>query len=60
MKSSVQEKEKSGMSFALGKSSGDLTENIQFMKLLHELKAQFPSVPDEIVKQCILKVSQNS
>ena len=30
--------------------------NIQCMKLLHELKARFPAVPDEVVRQCMKKV----
>ncbi len=38
-------------------SSSELTENIHFMKLLHELKASFPAVPDDIVKTCVLEVS---
>jgi len=29
--------------------------NIQCMKLLHELKARFPAVPDEVVRQCMKK-----
>ena len=37
----------------------DVTENIQFMKLLHELKAKFPTVPDAIVRHCVLKVRKN-
>ena len=38
-------------------SSELLTENIQYMKLLHELKAAFPVVSDDFVKNCILNVS---
>ena len=38
--------------------AGELTENIQYMKLLHELKAEFPAVPDELVKSCITQVRQ--
>lgn len=37
-------------------SAFELTENIQFMKLVHELKAAFPAVPDELVKSCVLQV----
>ena len=37
-------------------TAGELTENIQYMKLLHELKAQFPAVPDEFVQGCIAQV----
>ena len=35
----------------------ELTKNIQYMKLLHELKATFPTVPDSMVKRCVIKVS---
>eukprot|EP00095_Tigriopus_kingsejongensis_P008247 snap_masked-scaffold230_size244653-processed-gene-1.1 protein:Tk08247 transcript:snap_masked-scaffold230_size244653-processed-gene-1.1-mRNA-1 annotation:"mitogen-activated protein kinase kinase kinase 7-interacting protein 2" len=36
-------------------SGENLTENIHYMKLVHELKAVYPIVPDEFVKDCILK-----
>ena len=40
-------------------SSGgtELTENIHFMKLVHELKAKFPTLNDDVVKKCVLQVS---
>ena len=34
----------------------EMTENIQYMTLVHELKASFPFVPDEYVKQIVEKV----
>ena len=33
--------------------------NIQGMKLLHELKALFPSITDDAVKACMKKVIPN-
>jgi hypothetical protein len=29
---------------------------MQYMTLMHELKAAFPTASDEVVKQCVLKV----
>ncbi len=46
----------SGGPSAGGPISVELTENIQFMKLVHELKASFPTVPDDVVKNCVLQV----
>ncbi len=37
--------------------SSEVTENILYMKLLHELKAAFPAVSDDIVRQCISQVN---
>jgi len=37
--------------------SAEVTENIFYMTLLHELKAAFPAVSDDIVRQCISQVS---
>ena len=37
----------------------EMTENIAYMTLMHELKAAFPNLSDEAVKQCVLEVSQN-
>ena len=37
----------------------EMTENIAYMTLMHELKAAFPNISDEAVKQCVLEVSQN-
>ena len=37
----------------------EMTENIAYMTLMHELKAAFPNVSDEAVKQCVLEVSRN-
>lgn len=41
-------------------SAMELAENIQFMKLIHELKAIFPTLSDSSVKKCVIKVSLNS
>ncbi len=40
--------------------SVELAENIQLMKLLHELKANFPTVQDEIVKKLVLQVRHHT
>ena len=37
----------------------EMTENIAYMTLMHELKAAFPNISDEAVKQCVLDVSKN-
>ena len=37
----------------------EMTENIAYMTLMHELKAAFPNISDEAVKQCVLEVSKN-
>ena len=39
-----------------GSGGTELTENIHYMKLVHELKAKFPFVPDEYVKQVVEQV----
>jgi len=36
-----------------------MAENIMYMRLLLELKAAFPNLSDEIVKQCMSQVSKN-
>jgi hypothetical protein len=41
-------------------TSSELSENVSYMKLLHELKAAFPTLPDEVVSQCINQVSKVS
>ena len=35
----------------------DITENIQYMTLIHELRATHPVVPDDFVKDIVIKVS---
>ena len=37
----------------------ELSDNVTYMKLVHELKAQFPNMPDELVHQSIKKVRLN-
>jgi hypothetical protein len=37
--------------------SAEVTENILYMKLLHELKAAFPAVSDDVVRHAILQAS---
>ena len=41
-------------------AAGEMTENIAYMTLMHELKAAFPNLSDEAVKQCVLEVSIHS
>ena len=36
----------------------ELSDNVTYMKLLHELKAEFPNMPDDLVRQSIQKVGQ--
>ena len=40
--------------------NNEMTENIAYMTLMHELKAAFPNLSDEAVKQCVLEVSRFS
>lgn len=35
----------------------ELSENVRYMKLLHELKGAFPNMADENIQQCIKQVS---
>ena len=35
----------------------ELSENVKYMKLLHELKGAFPNMADENIQQCIKQVS---
>ena len=37
-------------------SSSEVTDNILYMTLLHELKASFPAVSDDDVRRCISQV----
>ena len=34
----------------------ELSDNVTYMKLLHELKVLFPNLPDDLVRQSIKKV----
>ena len=36
----------------------ELSENVSYMKLLHELKGDFPNMADDFIHQCIKQVSQ--
>ena len=45
------------MTSTVAGSSPEMTENIAYMTLMHELKAAFPNLSDEAVKQCVLEVS---
>ena len=40
--------------------NNEMTENIAYMTLMHELKAAFPNLSDEAVKQCMLEASRFS
>ena len=35
----------------------ELSENVSYMKLLHELKGDFPNMADDFIHQCIKQVS---
>ena len=48
-----------GGSPAAAPTNNEMTENIAYMTLMHELKAAFPNLSDEAVKQCVLEVSEN-
>ena len=48
-----------GSPAAAAPTSNEMTENIAYMTLMHELKAAFPNLSDEAVKQCVLEVSEN-
>ena len=52
-------KAKNNRGLASGLSSGsvgEVTENIQMMKTLHELKMAFSTLPDEVIKNVVLQV----
>lgn len=34
----------------------ELSENVSYMKLLHELKGAFPNMADDLIHQCIKQV----
>lgn len=34
----------------------ELSENVSYMKLLHELKGDFPNMADDYIHQCIKQV----
>ena len=34
----------------------ELSENVSYMKLLHELKGSFPNMADDVIHQCIKQV----
>jgi len=40
---------------ATAAANNEMTENIAYMTLMHELKAAFPNLSDDAVKQCVLE-----